>query len=473
MSAFRMPVTPVLFGLAGCVGPWNPPGPGTEDSGPGTVDAVELHPRCTTVFPDNLTLPVDPETTFVIGTVFDHSLDTHVARYRSAQLAASQANGNDGLEGRDFAMIHCTNEEGTGIDELDKDTASVEAAVWLADVAGVPAIVGPAASSRAEAVYNAVADAYGTLVVSPSATSPSLTPLDGLSSTNADPGLFWRTAPPDDIQGSAIAWDMANNFDKKGTSVFRQFPSANVAVVYQVGAYGEGLEAAFASSFADAGGTSQGFPFSDAGGRSDALAQIEYGGFDEVLFASSDATDVIAFIQGSVPLDGIDGLPIFLTDAARNADVLTALEGQEDRLAQVRGTVVTQPAGQVYGSFAASYASEYGAEDVSIHSYTAQSFDAAWLVIMGHAWAFYQEGDVTGINIARGMRKVSSGDEAEIRPTNWNLVKASFEEGLSVDVVGASGELDYDTSGETSAPIDVWTVLPSGDDFEVVETFTP
>jgi branched-chain amino acid transport system substrate-binding protein len=246
-----------------------------------------------------------------------------------------------------------------------------------------------------------------------------------------------------------------------------------VAVVYQAGAYGEGLEAAFASSFAETGGTSQGFPFSNAGGRSDALAQIEYGGFDEVLFASSDATDVIAFVQGSVPLTGFDTLPIFLTDAARNADVLEALKGQEDRLAQVRGTVVTQPAGQVYGSFAASYAAEYGADDVSVYSYTAQSFDAAWLVIMGHAWALYQEGEVSGINIARGMRRVSSGDETEIRPTNWNFVKASFEEGQSVDVVGASGELDYDGTGETSAPIDVWTVLPSADDFEVVETFTP
>jgi len=473
---------------AGCVGPWDPALTSTTDdtndtddtsqttetgdTGDTTTELVPLHPRCTQVYPDGLTLPVDPEETFLIGTVFDHSLDTHVARYQSAQLAAIQANGNDGLEGRSFAMIHCTNEE--GLDELDKDAASLEVAVWLAEVAGVPAIVGPAASSRAEAVYNAVADQFGTLVISPSATSPSLTPLDGLTSSNSDPGLFWRTAPPDDIQGAAIAWDMLNQFDAKGQDVYRQEPSTNVAVVYQAGAYGEGLEAAFSAELVAGGGDTTAFRFDDDTSRSDAIAQVANGGFQEVLFASSDSSDVIEFIQASVPLSGVDGMPIFLTDAARNADVLGALSGNDERLGQVRGTVVSQPAGLVYDSFASSYASEFDTADVSLFSYTAQSFDAAWLVIMGHAWAIHQEGGISGRNIARGLRRVSSGTETEIRPTSWNLVKASFEEGMPVDVVGASGELDYDaTTGETAAPIDVWVVNDSLDDFEVVERFVP
>ena len=154
--------------------------------------------------------------------------------------------------------------------------------------------------------------------------------------------------------------------------------------------------------------------------------------------------------------------------------MLAALQDTTGRLEQVRGTVVTQPAGAVYDSFAASYAAEYAGEDVSVLSYTAQSFDAGWLVIMGHAWAYHQEGgEISGVNIARGLRRVSTGDEAPIRPTSWNLVKAAFKDGVSLDVLGASGELDYAANGETSAPIDVWTVAPTFDDFVVESTFVP
>ena len=458
----------ILLALPACLGDWE----ATPDQP--TTSSIALHPRCETVYPEGLTLPVDPEQTFLIGTLFDHTLDTHQGRYKAAQLAADQANTNGGLEGREFAMIHCTNEEGTGLDELTKDDASVEAAVWLAETVGVPAIVGPAASSRTEAVYNAVAADFGTLVISPSATSPSLTPLDGLDSTNTDPGLLWRTAPPDDIQGAAIAWDMLNNYDDTGATNVRLAPSLNVAVIYQSGAYGEGLEAVFTDEFLAQGGVnSDGFPFANDGARADAIADVANGGYDEVLFVSSDSSDVIAFLLGTDSVGGFDGIPLFLTDGARNVDVLNEAASASSRFSQVRGTAPAQPAGPIYDSFAASFAAEYGGLDVTVLSYTAQSFDAAWLVFMGHAWAFHQTDGISGENIARGLRQVSSGDAVSIRPTSWNLVKAAFQSGVSVDVEGASGLLDYDSSGETSASIDVWTIAPSDDDFITVETFEP
>lgn len=440
----------------------------------GYCEVGDLHPRCTTTYPSDLTLPVDPATTLLVGSVFDHSLETHVGRFQSAQLAAIQANANDGLEGRDFAMIHCNNAADTDLDDLDKDTASVEVAEWLAGTVGVPAIVGPAASSRTEAVYNAVADPFGTLVISPSATSPSLTPLDGLTSTAESPGLLWRTAPPDDLQAVAIARDMRNTFDPEGTTAYRTAPSSNVAVIHQTGAYGDGLNVAFTTAFSDLGGTSQSIPFSDATSRSDAIAQAANGTFDEILFVSSDAQDVIAFLQGAATLPALQDLPLFLTDAARNADVLdTVSGGAQDLLRHVRGTAPATPAGAVNDSFQVSYAAEYGGADVSVLSFTAQSFDAMWLVIYGHAWAVAQEDGVSGLNIARGLRQVSSGDPIEIRPNNWNLVKASFDNGTSVDVTGASGSLDFGPDGETSATIDVWVVQPDNSGFAVVDSVDP
>ena len=58
---------------------------------------------------------------------------------------------------------------------------------------------------------------------------------------------------------------------------------------------------------------------------------------------------------------------------------------------------------------------------------------------------------------------ISAGDEVDIKPSTWISVRANFEAGESIDVVGASGELDYDvTTGETASPIEVWGVESDG-----------
>lgn len=443
----------------------------------GFCGVAERHPRCQASLPDSLTLPVDPDTTLLVGSVFDHASDADVSRYRSAQLSFDQANSNGGLNGAEFAVLHCSNEsdeDNNRFDGLDKVDASVEVAIWLSEVMGVPAIVGPAASSHTEAVFNAVADTYGTLVMSPSATSPSLTPLDGLTSTNADPGLLWRTAPPDSLQGAVIAADMSTEFDPSGANNFRTSPSTDVAVIFQTGAYGDGLEAVFTDELIAAGGQSTGFPFGDESTRAEAIANVASGSFDEVLFISSESSDVVAFLLGAGALRGYDDMPIFLTDGGRNGDVLSEAASARALFPQVRGTGPANPSGPVYDAFAVSYAAEYSGEDASIHSFTAQSYDAGWLLAYGHVWALAQEDGVSGLSIARGLRRLSQGVELDIRPTNWNQVKASFEAGTTVDINGTSGPLDFDpSSGETTASIELWTISDSGTEFNLEYAVSP
>ncbi len=119
-----------------------------------------------------------------------------------------------------------------------------------------------------------------------------------------------------------------------------------------------------------------------------------------------------------------------------------------------------------------SYAAEFGGDDVSTLSYTAHAFDAAWLVLYGHAWAVGLGREVTGVELARGLRQLSSGPSIDLRAANWNEVQARFTNGESIDVFGASGPLDYDAEGETISAIDVWVVAPTGD-FQTVESFVP
>lgn len=439
-------------------------GLGSVCGGEGFCEVAPLHDRCQLTFPEDLTLPVDPTTTMLVGTVFDHASTTHVARYRSMELAANQLTDKEGLEGMNPAIIHCTLEESFATDDLDKESAAVETATWLADTIGVPAILGPASSSHVEAAYLAIKD-YGTLMISPSATSPSLTALDASTATDEAPGRLWRTAPPDSLQGLAIATDM----DDRGVT--------NVAVIYQIGAYGEGLNEVFATTFASLGHSSTSYPF-DAGditARSQAIttAGDPANAFDEVLFISSDITDISAFLitAGGSPNYADKG--VFLADTARTVDVLTQAAAEADFFPNVRGTGPSLPSGFVYNSFSDSYRGFY-AEEVSAYSYTAQSFDAAWMVFYGHAWAYYNEDAITGTTIARGLRKLSTGGDVDILPGEWPTVRQQFAEGIAVNVNGASGPLDYDTaSEETEAPIDVWVINAAGDGFDIVDVYNP
>ncbi|MCA9488265.1 MAG: ABC transporter substrate-binding protein [Myxococcales bacterium] len=393
----------------------------------------------------------------VLGSVYERS--ESLKDVQSIELAIGQVNESEGLEGRSYALIQCSNEEDAAYDELTFDEATVAAATFLSDAVGVPAIMGPSYSSSTESVFLAV-EGNGTMVISPSATSPALTALDGLAPSDADPGLLWRTAPPDSLQGQAIALDL------EGRGV------GKVAIIYQEGPYGEGLTEVFLEHFS---GQTELLLFDTAALLATYVADTATGNADEVLFISSEKPDVVAFLNAAGPLSGYASKGIFLADAAYDAAVLDqARSAAGDLFPNIRGTRPTTPSGPVYDTFLAAYSAAYGGETAADSAYTAYAYDAAWLVVYGTAWSTYQNGDITGMGIAQGLRKVSSGQEVLVRPTSWSTVRASFDAGQSVDVVGASGTLDYDPiTEETATPIDVWTVNAPGTDFKIECTFDP
>lgn len=421
----------------------------------GLCATAQLNPRCVMGPDEGLSLPLDPATHIPIGSIFNRTTESHLAREQSARMALSQANSGDGLEGRDFVLIQCSNEPG-GYDELDQDTANVAVARHLADEIGVPAIVGPSASSRTQSAFVEV-ESFGTLMISPSATSPALTALDGLEHSDSEPGLLWRTAPPDTIQGPVIAGSMIH----RGT--------VTAAAVHREDAYGSGLALVVHEAFVGEDRTLELLPFNDEAGLVDqTVGAVEEGEVDEVLFVSSNLDEVVGFLVAASTLSGFDGVDIFLTDAAHSQDLLDDAAAAIDELGDIRGTSPALPEGSAYDAFVASYAVAYN-EDVSNRSFTAHAYDAAWLVICGSAWSLHNEGEITGLGIARGLREVSAGGQLELQAQHWPTIRASFEAGTSVDVIGASGDLDYDPeTGETSGQIEEWQISADGDEFEVI-----
>jgi branched-chain amino acid transport system substrate-binding protein len=236
---------------------------------------------------------------------------------------------------------------------------------------------------------------------------------------------------------------------------------SRVAVIHEVGAYGEGLHDVFARAFQDGGGVVDPLrSFDGAGQLADAIADVASSAAEEVLFISSQPDDIAAFLDSAGTLSGYDDKGIFLTDAAANPDVLS--QANPARFGQIRGTrpaPLDESEDLVYASFIAAYTAEFR-EDVRSFSFAANAYDAAWLLVYGAAWALFQQSELTGPGIASGLRQVSSGEAVEVRPGGWVSVQQAFREGRSIDANGASGPIDYDpVTEETAADIEVWRVV--------------
>ena len=425
---------------------------------------VAPEPRCTDTYPpDLIQRKSEFQDAIIIGMQFDQS--AFEAEMDAAELAIRQVMKNEGLDGRSYGLVKCTNEESSSFDALDQDEANVLVSEYLANDIGAVAIIGPATSDRVDAAFLAV-EPYGTLLMSPTATSPSLTPLDGLTSSYNNPGLLWRTAPPDDLQGKVLAQFMSSQGDR------------SVAVIVEEGPYGTALGVVFAGHFEQDGATVDQLTYesNNAASLATQLDSAASASVDAVLFISANKDDITEFLT-SVATSGFGSKNIYLADGAKDKDIFEDIPGLEEaELERIFGTAPAPASGQVYENFKDEYVNKYG-RPADQTPFTAYAYDAAWLVLYGTAWSHYNEGLLTGLGVARGLRMISSGSEVDIGPSQWNSLKAQFKEGQTVDVRGASGELDYDSeTGETSAPIDVWGVEYDSDgriDFPTLETYDP
>jgi len=114
--------------------------------------------------------------------------------------------------------------------------AATAAAERLITGEGVKGIMGADCSGVTGAILSNVALANGTVMISPSATSPAL-------STAEDNGLFFRTAPSDARQGVVM------------TEVLMELGIEEVAVTYTNNDYGKGLADSFQAAYEAAGGS--------------------------------------------------------------------------------------------------------------------------------------------------------------------------------------------------------------------------
>jgi branched-chain amino acid transport system substrate-binding protein len=413
----------------------------------GLCERAPFIARCDRTYPEDLfNRPEHYRDAVVIGTLMDRSSAAHLVRERAARLAVKEANDAGGLEGRPVALVSCDTEANSALDDYDRTAASVIGARYLARILGAAAVIGPCASSDVERVWQGLRET-GTVIMSPSATSPALSQLEPEASDDR-PGMLWRVAPSDALQGRLIAEDLlARNV--------RQ-----VAVVRESGAYGEGLASVFNDRFTAAGGRVEIASITAEGQVSAAAATAAGTAAPEVLFISSQQLWVTRFLVAAALQPGFQTKNIFLTDAAANQAVLDGAATAAALFPRIRGTRPSprDPNDYVYASFVADYRAEYD-DDPTATAFSAHTYDATWTVLYGSAWSLLRERQVTPTGTARGLRHLSDGPRTPVIPASWLKVVNAFRDGQSVDISGASGELDFDPlSREITAPLEVWTV---------------
>jgi branched-chain amino acid transport system substrate-binding protein len=441
-------------------------GIGSICNGEGLCEKAPPNNRCTRTFPEDLlSRPESYPNAIVLGSLVVGSIESQRARENATRLAIKEVNEQGGLDGRLFGVVFCDVAEDPKFDSLKRAEAVVATGTYVADVIGVPAIVGPSASPDVIAVFNALKD-RGVLVISPSATSPELTTVDVPEATDAQPGLLWRTAVPDTEQGKVIADYLASA--KRNPAV------NNVSIVFEKGAYGEGLEKVFREAFAQRKPastiTAKGFAAGNTGERNAAVFGAAEPGPQYVVFFSSQAGDQSSFVVGVKDLPSYQNVSLFLSDSAANADLLTNAAGASAIFPKIRGTRPAVPDDEdpVYNLFKFSYQAAFN-DDPGRFTFVPHAYDATWLVMYGSAFALRREQRITGLGIAKGLRRIAPGADGAIQvtPASWKQISDDLGADKPVKLVGASGDLDYDPSTEeTTGRTEIWQI--SGDPPQIV-----
>ncbi len=408
----------------------------------GFCDDAVVFPRCAQTVPSGAigTGRIFDEP-LIVGSLF--ARNTGQLLEESSRLAVAQANAAGGLDERPIILVQCDYGPRDD-DELTRDEVVVQAIRYLDDVLGVRVMVGPASSSAVTAAWEEMRE-RNIILISPSATGPSITDLDGVIASDEQPGQLWRTAPSDTVQGAVIAGDVQS----EGIT--------GLGLIHADEPYGNGIRDVVVENIEDVDVTVVSYAAPEL--LPDLLLDLsDDDSIQGIVIAAARISDVVAAVDSASTIDALKTRTLFFPDIGATSEVLQAVvaHGMEE---SVRGTRPVVPGGRVNDSFEASFAAEYGGRSPQEDTFSAYAYDAMWLALYGSAWAHFQGDADDALDVARGLRHVSDGEALDIRTFNWALVQELFAEGQSINVQGASGDLDFDPiTEETTGTIEVWTV---------------
>jgi hypothetical protein len=238
--------------------------------------------------------------------------------------------------------------------------------------------------------------------------------------------------------------------------------------------YTEGLSKAFIADSGRSDATAIQF---DTGHAADAVAQMNAPAY-AVLIADFDAPALVAALAGA---PGQSMTQYLMTDSALTPTLWGTGPFDFTFLSRIRGTApalpaITDPSGPVYAAFDASYRAQWG-ESSSQTAFVANAYDAAYAIAIGAAAA---GSSPTGHAIAARLASMSdhAGTTVHVGPGEYQAAVNALSEGGTIDLVGASGPIDWDANGDVvTAPTEVWQVVKDTTSgmptFKVLSTLNP
>ncbi|WP_438960220.1 ABC transporter substrate-binding protein [Nereida sp.] len=285
--------------------------------------------------------------------------------------------------------------------------AATAAAERLVTSDKVDGIMGADCSGVTGAILSNVALANGTVMISPSATSPGL-------STAEDNGLFFRTAPSDARQGVVM------------TDVLLEEGINEVALTYTNNDYGKGLADAFQTAFEAAGGTVT-ISAAHEDGKADYSAEV-----GALASAGGDRLVVAGYVD-----QGGSGIVRAALDSGA-FDTFHFPDGMiSDALVENFGSEIDGSTGQNPGTDspgAMKYAELIGDKFNPTSPFSAESYDAAALIMLAMQAADSKDPS----DYKNHVMNVANAPGIEIFPGELGKALELIKAGEEIDYVGAS-----------------------------------
>lgn len=372
--------------------------------------------------------------TFELGTLLPESGDLAaiVESLRTPiDLAIEEINAGGGVLGKDVVVASA--DDGT-----DPQRAS-NSYDRLAESDKVDVIVGPAGSSVAVGVFEKIA-AAGIPTCSGSTTSYEITELQ---QDGADAGYFLRTAPPDTLQGPALA-DLVTSDG-----------NTSVSIIVRNDSYGTGFAEALESRFESNGVTvDESLTYNPDAASFDSEAQT-------IADAGSDAVVVIGFPDdGGKVLSslikanaGPADTAVYTADGLQSGDLYTKVDEADPSVVEgIRGTAPSSSPAGIESPFIETYA-ETGVDPI----FSSYYYDCVMILALAAEAAGSDAGDAI---IGEIPNVVSEGETCN----TWAACKELLDAGEDIDYEGASGSLDFnDLLEPTAGTYDVWSFDDAGE----------
>jgi branched-chain amino acid transport system substrate-binding protein len=393
--------------------------------------------------------------------------ESEVQALNAIKLAVDEINERQGVAGRRFTLHIC--------DTRSEPDRAKEQADWLVKEKSVP-VVFTSGSGQTISVTSVTIKA-GVLVITHTATSPDIAKLSD-KPQGAPAGLVWRTAPSDILQGRIIGDLLLGRIAVAGGTA----PFANVqdvGIPYVNDAYGQGLFDVLLNRLNSTGKTVTSGQYPRNGDVTPAINAV-VNNTPDVAVLVGFSEDNAKIVSGAAAR-GRTSQAWFFTDAGKDLGLFNSLGNQRALVEGAYGTAPAQarPGDPVYQLFVQRFRSAYGA-DPGQFSFTAHAYDSMYLVALGAAYAAGPDVNtpraITGTLIADGLTRVTPSGSTTVPTynlggTSFNAAREELRAGNVINVRGASGDLDFDATGEAVSEYELWRVENGA--FRTVQLITP